>query len=77
MASNILDCFCVWNIDKETFTGRIFDDFLYQTYNFIEMWGINMVSIDIKTAVNDVERNTTCNLMVWPDAEVVIIEHQH
>ncbi len=45
------------------------NSFLREVSEFIKKWGINMVPINIRIAVNDVEKITTNNLKTWPEFE--------
>ncbi len=55
--SNICTSFQDGNVDKDNVDHRFYNEFLNQTYNFSAKWRIEMVTIDLRKTVNDIERN--------------------
>ncbi len=55
------------NIYFQTYSVNMKIKFIHKILLFISKWGIEVVPIDICTAITDAKKNTTNYLNIWPE----------
>ncbi len=68
---NIHDEFYNGAIDKIEYKSRWKNEFVKGSNQFIKKWGHEMVPIDIRKAINDVEKIPLETITIWPEMNII------